>query len=343
MELNKLKESYEDFKVQNPKVRIRDAAKSLGVSEADLVYISEHNTLLKPEFEAILNEVQTLGKVMALTRNDDAVHERKGIYTDATFHGKVGLVANPDIDLRLFMFYWAFAFAVNENGRQSLQFFDKWGQAVHKIYLTEESNQQAYSDLIKRFETQKSPDLPAVERTLPEPAIEKPDEDIDINTVQQAWKDLQDTHDFFGILRTHGVSRRQSMRIAPEGYTQQIQVSDIENLLNKVSESGIDFMVFIGNKSCIQIHTGKAQKILRTGPWINILDEEFNMHLRDTNLESVWIVKKPTNLGLVHSIEAYDTKGELIVQFFGKRKPDVPEREDWRDLIHSFEENKVHL
>lgn len=92
-------------------------------------------------------------------------------------------------------------------------------------------------------------------------------------------------------------------------------------------------MVFIGNNSCLQIHTGKAERIVRTGPWINVLDAEFNMHLRDDAIESVWIVKKPTDLGLVHSIEAYDNEGKLIVQFFGKRKPNIPEREDWREVV----------
>src|SRR5690554_4927424 len=106
MELKTLKEKYDQFKAANPKVRIRDAARSLGVTEADLVYTHEQTIVLNPAFEEILNELSKLGKVMALTRNDDAVHERKGVYTEATFHGKVGLVANPDIDLRLFMFYW---------------------------------------------------------------------------------------------------------------------------------------------------------------------------------------------------------------------------------------------
>lgn len=335
-----LKKAFEQFKLENPKVRVRDAAKALGVSEAELVNTYDNTVTLRPEFENILNEASTLGEVMALTRNDDAVHERKGVYTATSFQGKVGFVANEDIDLRIFLFYWAFAFAVSEGERQSLQFFDKWGQAIHKIYLTEKSDQEAYQALVDRFKTEKQLSL-SIERNLPAPATEKPDQEVDIQAVREAWINLQDTHDFFGIIRTHGLTRRQSMRIAPEGYTQQIAVSAIESLLNKISESGMDFMVFIGNKSMIQIHTGKAQRILRTGPWINILDEEFSMHLRDANLESVWIVKKPTNMGLVHSIEAYDAKGELIVQLFGKRKPDVPERDDWRELIQSLSDGVV--
>lgn len=333
-----LKSQYEQFKSENPKTRIRDAAKELGVSEAELVATGDKNIRLRPEFEQLLNEVSTLGYVMALTRNDHAVHERKGKYTKASFNGHVGLVVNPDIDLRLFMNNWQYAFAVQEDERLSLQFFDKWGTAVHKIYLTEKSNTEAYHALVStyRFEGEQELDIA---RELPVAAEEKADSEINIPAFQQEWRDLLDTHNFFGILRKHGVSRIQSMRLAPEGYAVQIDKTTIESLLNIVSQKGTEIMIFIGNNSCLQIHTGQVERIVRTGPWINVLDAEFNMHLRDEAIESVWIVKKPTDLGLVHSIEAYDEKGNLVVQFFGKRKPNIPEREDWREVVQLLAEH----
>ncbi|MCL8000886.1 hemin-degrading factor, partial [Brucella sp. 21LCYQ03] len=150
------------------------------------------------------------------------------------------------------------------------------------------------------------------------------------------WLDLQDTHDFFGLLRRHGVSRTQALRLAPEGHATRIAVNKVEELLHLLSENELEIMVFIGNANCLQIHTGNAKRIVRTGPWINILDADFNMHLRDEALDSVWVVKKPTNMGPVHSIEAYDADGNLVVQFFGKRKPDVPEREDWQQAVYSL-------
>src|SRR3546814_3865726 len=91
---------------------------------------------------------------MALTRNDHAVHERKGVYTKASFHGHVGLVANPDIDLRLFMNAWHFGFAAHEVDRRSLQFFDKAGEPVHKIYLTDQSNATPYEALVEKYKAE---------------------------------------------------------------------------------------------------------------------------------------------------------------------------------------------
>jgi len=332
---SQLKDQYEAFKAENPKTRIRDAAKQLGVSEADLVGTGSKNIALKADFENILKEIQSLGYVMALTRNDHAVHERKGIYTKATFNGHIGLVVNPDIDLRLFMDAWYFGFAVHEGERQSLQFFDQDGEAVHKIYLTEKSDLKAYEALVSKYKAdvqgeplQTSP----VDRSI----IEKADTEIDVPGFQQAWLGLQDTHDFFGLLKKYGIARRQAMRLAPEGHATQISVDSLKQVIENVSARELEIMVFIGSRGCIQIHTGKTLKLLQTGPWFNILDPEFNMHLREDGIDTVWLVKKPTTDGVVTSLEAFDKDGNIIVQFFGKRKPRIPEREDWRQVVAEF-------
>lgn len=330
-----LKEQYQQYKNENPKVRIRDAAKQLGVSEADLVAIGDANIALQPKFPEILKEIKTLGHVMALTRNDYAVNERQGTYTKASFNGHVGLVVNPDIDLRLFMNAWHFGFAVLEGDRRSLQFFDKDGAAVHKIYLTERSDIQAYETLIASYKSSEQ-GVPLQTAAVDKSITETPDNEIDADGFRQAWLNLQDTHHFFGILRDFGVSRRQAMRLAPDGHATQISVASLKLILEGVSERNLEIMVFIGSRGCIQIHTGKAKKLLQTGPWFNVLDPEFNMHLREDAIQSVWVVKKPTEDGIVTSLEAFDSDGNVIVQFFGKRKPRIPEREDWRQVITDF-------
>ena len=149
-----LKEKYQAAKAENPKMRIRDISRLLGSSEAQLLAtgIGETVTRLEGDFREFIKEVQTMGRVMALTRNDDCVHERKGVYNHVSFEGShVGLVLDPDIDLRLFMMHWKYGFAVNENDRKSFQFFDKSGEAVHKIYLTDDSHEAAYETLKEKY------------------------------------------------------------------------------------------------------------------------------------------------------------------------------------------------
>jgi len=57
------------------------------------------------------------------------------------------------------------------------------------------------------------------------------------------------------------------------------------------------------------------------------------MHLREDGITSVWLVKKPTTDGAVHSLEVFDKNGDILVQFFGKRKPGIPEDEAWRRVL----------
>lgn len=330
-----LKEQYATLKEENPKMRIRDAAKQLSVSEAELVATNEKNIALRPEFQDILKEIQSLGYVMALTRNDDAVHERKGVYTKAGFNGHIGLVANPDIDLRLFMNAWHFGFAVWEGERQSLQFFDQDGGAVHKIYLTDLSDKQAFDALVKKYKADRqgqSIQVVSIDKSV----IENPDSSIDIKSFQESWLALKDTHDFFSLLTKYGVSRKQAMRLAPKDYAVESSWTSLKKLLEAVSERDLEIMVFIGNRGCIQIHTGKAKRLIQTGPWFNILDPEFDMHLREDAIDSVWLVRKPTSEGSVSSIEVFDANDKMIVQFFGKRKPRTPECERWREVVEEF-------
>src|SRR5690606_5308306 len=141
---NTLKTQWEALKAENPQLRIRNAAEQLGVSEAELVatQTGETVTRLRPEFAAILTEVEKLGKVMGLTRNDECVHERKGVYLNPDFSSPFGGVfVGEDIDLRIFLTQWQTAFAVEEGDKKSLQFFGKDGLAIHKIYLTKKSNE----------------------------------------------------------------------------------------------------------------------------------------------------------------------------------------------------------
>ncbi|WP_144282271.1 hemin-degrading factor [Chryseobacterium echinoideorum] len=337
--INDLKERWEALQTENPHMRIRNAASQLGVSEAELLSTNINNgvTVLKPEFPNILSEVEKLGKVMALTRNDECVHERKGVYQNGDFSSPhAQLFVGEDIDLRIFLNHWKFAFAVVEEDKKSLQFFGKDGLALHKIYLTKDSNPEAFDVLVEKFAAQDQNAALNFENIAPK-ADEKPDEDIDVQGFKKAWTDLKDTHDFFMMTRKFGVSRTQALRLAPEGFTKKIDPSKVVNILEDASEKQTPIMIFVGNRGIIQIHTGNVKKTLWHQQWFNVMDPDFNLHLDVTKIAEAWIVKKPTEDGEVTAIEVFNKDGEFIVQFFGKRKPGIPELQEWKDLVAGLE------
>ncbi|UPQ75880.1 hemin-degrading factor [Chryseobacterium nepalense] len=334
-----LKEKWEALKADNPHLRIRNAAAELGVSEAELLAtnVGEGVTVLKPEFKDILTEAEQLGKVMALTRNDECVHERKGTYLNGDFSSPhAQLFVGEDIDLRIFLNHWKFAFAVVEGDKKSLQFFGKDGLALHKIYLTKDSNEAAFDAIVEKFKAEEQHSIIECEAVAPK-AEEKPDSEIDVEGFQKAWTDLKDTHDFFMMTRKFGVSRTQALRLAPEGFTKKIDSSKVVNVLEDASEKQLPIMIFVGNRGIIQIHTGNVKKTLWHQQWFNVMDPDFNLHLDVTKIAEAWIVKKPTEDGEVTAIEVFNKEGDFIVQFFGKRKPGIPELQEWKNLVADLE------
>ncbi len=331
-----LKDRYLSFKEANPQIRIRDAAQHLGVSEAELLATSVGDNVvrLSGDFRALLKEIPSLGYVMALTRNESCVHERKGVYEKVSFNDHVGLVLGEDIDLRLFMSHWKYGFAVG-GAMPSLQFFDQHGDATHKIFLQEKSNKEAYQAIVSNFTASEQSALIEIQARTPLPEA-KPNEAIDVEGFQKAWLALEDTHQFFPLLQKFGVARQQALTLAPQGYAQGLSVEQFKTMLQQVAARNIEIMIFVHSKGCIQIHTGLVRNIVPMGVWLNVLDPEFNLHLREDHIAQAWLVKKPTTDGIVTSIELFDHQQQPIALFFGKRKPAQPELTTWRTLLQEL-------
>ncbi|ASW74156.1 heme ABC transporter [Chryseobacterium piperi] len=337
--VNELKEKWEALKAENPHLRIRNAAVQLGVSEAELLVtnIGDGVTVLKPEFQNILPEVEQLGKVMALTRNDECVHERKGTYLNGDFSSPhAQLFVGEDIDLRIFLNSWKLAFAVVEGDKKSLQFFGKDGLALHKIYLTKDSNAEAFDAIVEKYKAENQNKAFVFEAIAPKPA-EKSDSEIDTEGFIKAWTELKDIHEFLMMTRKFGVTRTQALRLAPEGFAKKIDNAKVVNILEDASEKNVPIMVFVGNRGIIQIHTGNVKKTLWHQQWFNVLDSDFNLHLDVTKIVEVWVVKKPSKDGEITAVEVFNSAGDPIVQFFGKRKPGTPESQGWKDLVAELE------
>lgn len=348
--LSHLRSSFADLRAQG--LRARDAATRLKLSEGEVLaahVVSQMSPQaaadsllaavpLDGDWVTILQGLQAVGPVMALTRNEHVVHEKIGTYRNVSAQGHVGLVVGPEIDLRLFLHRWHAGFHVVERSDQgvqhSLQFFDRHGQAVHKVHARQDTSLPALEDLIQRH-TDPTREV-RFESGRVAPAPDRPDGEIDCLGLGEAWSAMRDTHEFFELLKRFQVGRRQALRLMEGVHTRRTPLLAVDWLLNEAASSGLPIMVFVGNPGCIQIHTGAVQRIEPMGPWLNVLDEGFNLHLRGDAVHESWLVTKPTDDGPVTSIELFDENGEVITMFFGERKPGKPELPAWRELAHSL-------
>jgi len=277
-----------------------------------------------------------LGEVMALTRNESCVHERVGSYLDYRTGAFASMILGPEIDLRIFGKHWVHAFAIEEPGeegpKRSLQIFDAAGDAVHKIHLKPQSNHALWPDLIANM---RLADQSAALDLSPRRPVEAAKGDAAAApALRTAWDRMTDTHQFLGMTKDQGMNRLGAYRAAGAPYAERLQPEAVTQTLTRAAEAAIPVMIFVGNLGCIQIHGGPIEKIVPMGPWINVMDPRFNLHLRADQLAEVYAVWKPTRTGDVFSVEGFAANGELILQIFGYRK-DTP-AEPWNALVKAL-------
>lgn len=330
-------------RADNPKLRERDLAAQLGVSEAAFIaaFCGEGVTRLEPRVDDVLTGLEAVGEVMALTRNESAVHEKIGVYDKVVTGKHTAMVLGEHIDLRIFPANWAYGFAVekrDEDGvRHSLQFFDKQGDAVHKVHLRPTSSLYAYQKLVASLVAANQSceiDTVAADPEVPESGADSVTAVVE--ELRDRWSRMTDTHQFFGMLRSLKLGRQQAVRMVGQDYAWPIDRGAVAGMMESAAASRLPIMCFVGNRGCIQIHSGPITTIKPMGPWLNVMDETFHLHLRTDHIQELWGVRKPTKDGHVTSVEAYDAKGDMIIQFFGKRHEGQDERPQWRALAEAL-------
>ncbi|MEI9428158.1 hemin-degrading factor [Mesorhizobium sp. Cs1299R1N3] len=323
-------------RTENPKARERDLAGQLGISEAELVaaHCGDGALRIEPRVNDFLTGLEAVGEVMALTRNESAVHEKIGVYDKVVTGNHNAMVLGENIDLRIFPKVWAHGFAVEKRDgddiRRSLQFFDAAGEAVHKVHLRPASSLYAYQKLVASLES--SNQEPTIDISRPVLDEESEAGTASLDDLRDRWSRLTDVHQFFGMLKTLKLSRRQAVRMIGQDYAWLLDNDAVRAMFHHAAEGEMPIMCFVGNRGCIQIHSGPVKSIKTMGPWINVLDETFHLHLRIDHVHEVWAVRKPTKDGHVTSLEVYAANGDMIIQFFGKRHEGEGERDDWRFL-----------
>jgi len=337
-----LKQRWQALRDEEPGLRFRDAAAKLGVSEGELLATrcGDGVRRLDGPWQDLVKDLPQLGEVMVLTRNESVVHEKVGRFGKVSAFQSMGLVLNKEVDLRIFFNHWHFGFAVTEELRgqlrRSLQFFDLDGTAVHKVYLREEESVDAYEALVAGY--LHGDQAPRIEVAAPAPKpADRPDEAIDADALSERWAALQDVHDFRDMLIDLGVGRLQAFRLIGEERAYRVAPGSFRRALELARETALPIMIFVASPGVVQIHTGPVETLKQVGPWFNVLDPGFNLHLRDGDIAEAWVVRKPTRDGIVTSLEVYDAAGGQIAQMFGERHEGEAEQEGWRSLLDSLQ------
>ncbi|WP_375657729.1 hemin-degrading factor [Bartonella sp. CL436QHHD] len=325
---------------EKKEMRNRDFADSIGISEAEL--IAAYCTVgkakkLRADVATLLENAPKLGTVMALTRNDNAVHEITGCFEKIVQSQHIPITLG-EIDLRIFSKQWKFGFEhdviILGTPMKSLQFFDQYGIAIFKLYSKDATNMDEWAALVEKLlHDDQSPVLDISPVPTPVPCDTAK---LDVEKFRDCWRQMTDVHQLHEIISELKINRHDAVKHVGNEFADELKIEAVEMMLRQVAQQELPIMCFVGNKGCIQIFTGQVKNIKQMGPWLNVLDQKFHLHLLVSGFYKVWRVRKPTIDGYVSSLEVFDKADEMVIQFFGVRKEGQKERDDWRSLLNSL-------
>ncbi|HCQ7173931.1 TPA: hemin-degrading factor [Enterobacter cloacae] len=327
-----------ELKDKNPGKYARDIAGLMNISEAELTFarVGHDAWRLRGDAREILAALEAVGETKCICRNDYAVHEQVGAFTHQHLSGHAGLILNPRaLDLRLFLNQWASVFHISEatahGERQSIQFFDHQGDALLKVYATDNTDLTAWGDLLTRFIFAGNPPLALKTADVPAHA-----ENPDASRVDTEWRAMTDVHQFFSLLKRHNLSRQQAFRLVGDDLAYRVDNTALAQLLETARQDGNEIMIFVGNRGCVQIFTGVVEKLMPMKGWLNIFNPAFTLHLLEGAIAESWVTRKPTADGHVTSLELFAADGTQIAQLYGQRSEGEPEQSQWRSQIDAL-------
>ncbi|HGJ5922300.1 hemin-degrading factor [Arsenophonus apicola] len=339
---------YQQVKQQSNLQSIAEVANHLNVTEAELIYAcanADDAKRLNVDTALLLPELANLGEIKAITANKYATQIHIGEFKNVRLTQHTGIVLNPkELDLRIFLDHWAISFALTEtscdNIKHSIQFFDYYGNAIHKLYATEKTNMAVWYKLINQYQMTTNPPLnlrPV--STHPQPPQIKETVKKQLET---DWRNMTNIHQFFQLLQKYNVKRQQIFAAVSDELAYQVDNHSLYKILHTVFNQQNEIMIFVGNLGCIQIFTGCIQKLAAYHDKqsalqkINVLNPKFSLNVIETGIANSWVTRKPTKDGIVTSLEIFDHQGNQIIQLFGKRREGEPEQLDWQKQISTL-------
>ena len=277
-------------KSDNKKLRIRDIANHLNVSEAELLSLDANKNvkfLSINNFEFFFNKILSqIDKVMFLIRTDFVVHEK--IVTANEFICKKNSVLNKKDNSLLIKFnseIFTYIFYENKkhNNRnlKSFQFFDQNGTSILKIYL-------------------------------------KGKKDVEFESIANDYKVKYD----FEIQKNVSLTTKQNTSLIshdmdlfnskPKINQKELKLS-LRELLTVLSEKAIPIQLYAFGIDCVQYHRDIIKNIVDYGPWLNVMDKNFNIHILENKIIKNILTEYVSKNNKRYSADFYDTNNDFVI------------------------------
>ena len=255
----------------NSNLRIRDAAFKLNLSEAELLSTKsgeQVNFLKVVDKIDFLKKILTLDKLMFLSRNDYVVHEKTVFCQDVELKGgSLIKFKNSQTDILKFdidsiKYIFSEKKIHNNKNLRSIQFFNQAGSSVFKIYLKSDQG-EAFDKLISEFQVDYNFELQS---------------SLYFNTSEILTRRKDLCRDSFDSFKYKDLIEWKCSSINKTGV--------FRNILEVASKEKYELGIYVIGPNCNQFHFGHIEKVVDYRGWLNVLDPEFNIHVKEDFIES---------------------------------------------------------
>ena len=269
--LKLLKSRWDSFRAENKRVRIRDAARELQTTEAELLSTEiDDNTyyLSIDNFQKFIEQVLSVDKLMFLIRSDIAVHEvtvdscNMQLKNNCILDSDNSIILDFDRNLFKHVFYQIKNHA-NKNLR-SFQIFDSNGNASLKIYL-KGKDESKFDNIGLKYKINYNYEIPPVTHLNHKIANYHSDKKVNFYFTDYIERD----------------SRNQK----------KIKKESLRMILNSASDNKTPIQIHGIGPGSVQYYKGRIKNIVDYGPWINVIDRTFNLHLLEDKLGVSFLTK----------------------------------------------------
>ena len=287
-----IKIEWKTLQSKNNKIRIRDAAKQLGTSEASLLSteIDDSVSFLNiNNYDDFFAEILSMDRIMLLIRSESVVHE-KTISTKGVKLKKnkiVDIKSNSSI-LKFNPYLFKYVFAQNKlhanKSLRSFQIFDNYGDAILKIYL-KGNDESKFDEIASEYNVDYNYELQG---------------DRIIKRLQPEYI-KREAIDFINKLEKK------------KTYQYDLGENILRKILIAVSDTKIPIQIHAIGLGTIQYHRDSINKIIDFGPWINIIDKRFNLHAIESHLTQTTLNEYNANGDKSYSIDFYDKVNDYVL------------------------------
>ena len=294
---------------------------------------------LHHDWKQLLVRLSRLGATLFITRHGKTSHEKLLRLYKIALSGNTASIVDQDGSLELDLSHWHCAFALHDQCEPdkacvSFHFFDIHGKLLHSIYPTLSCKELGSEWLLPLYAVDQTPETFLLPPSLPHKR--RISASTDVCSLVAHWRHLQSCHAIPVILQKHQLTRWQAIQLLPREYAQPARPDAIRQVLEQARAQQLEVQLSLHNPGIIQTHVGIPDLTRPDAVCNRSQDAWFRLHLDDSDQHSTWIVHKPTQMGMVSSLESYDCNGELLLMLSAKPPANLPQTLQWQQLLQDF-------